>query len=92
MDLKQIPLSLYIHLPCCEKKCPYCDFNVTTNKIDEDEDENYNRNDDYEDDDDDVQEVKEASFEEAFAAELESVHGDLGPESNRNRGRKRKGR
>ena len=59
---------------------------------DTDDDENYNRSDDYEDDDDDVQEVKEASFEEAFAAELESVHGDLGPESNRNRGRKRKGR
>ena len=38
MDLKKIPLSLYIHLPWCEKKCPYCDFNVTTNKIDEDED------------------------------------------------------
>lgn len=23
----QIPLSLYIHLPWCVKKCPYCDFN-----------------------------------------------------------------
>lgn len=21
------PLSLYVHLPWCEKKCPYCDFN-----------------------------------------------------------------
>ena len=21
------PLSLYIHLPWCVKKCPYCDFN-----------------------------------------------------------------
>lgn len=21
------PLSLYIHMPWCEKKCPYCDFN-----------------------------------------------------------------
>ena len=21
------PLSLYVHLPCCLKKCPYCDFN-----------------------------------------------------------------
>jgi len=24
---RQIPLSLYIHIPWCEKKCPYCDFN-----------------------------------------------------------------
>lgn len=23
----QIPLSLYVHLPWCAKKCPYCDFN-----------------------------------------------------------------
>ncbi len=21
------PLGLYIHLPWCERKCPYCDFN-----------------------------------------------------------------
>jgi oxygen-independent coproporphyrinogen-3 oxidase len=21
------PLGLYIHLPWCEQKCPYCDFN-----------------------------------------------------------------
>ena len=21
------PLSLYIHIPWCVKKCPYCDFN-----------------------------------------------------------------
>lgn len=24
---KQIPLSLYIHMPWCVQKCPYCDFN-----------------------------------------------------------------
>jgi coproporphyrinogen III oxidase-like Fe-S oxidoreductase len=22
-----IPLSLYVHLPWCVAKCPYCDFN-----------------------------------------------------------------
>jgi len=27
MNLSQIPLSLYIHIPWCIKKCPYCDFN-----------------------------------------------------------------
>jgi oxygen-independent coproporphyrinogen-3 oxidase len=35
-----IPLSLYIHLPWCIKKCPYCDFNsheVGKDKIPEDE-------------------------------------------------------
>ena len=26
-DTRDIPLSLYVHLPWCAKKCPYCDFN-----------------------------------------------------------------
>ena len=26
-SLKPPPLSIYVHLPWCEKKCPYCDFN-----------------------------------------------------------------
>ena len=29
------PLSLYVHIPWCVRKCPYCDFNSHTNKGDE---------------------------------------------------------
>ena len=34
---EETPLSLYIHLPWCEKQCPYCDFNIATNKKDGEE-------------------------------------------------------
>lgn len=27
LDPQNIPLALYIHIPWCVKKCPYCDFN-----------------------------------------------------------------
>jgi putative oxygen-independent coproporphyrinogen III oxidase len=27
LNTDQIPLALYVHLPWCERKCPYCDFN-----------------------------------------------------------------
>ena len=27
LDPNKIPLSLYVHIPWCVKKCPYCDFN-----------------------------------------------------------------
>ena len=34
---KQNPLSLYIHWPYCESKCPYCDFNShVIEKVDQD--------------------------------------------------------
>ena len=36
--IEQIPLSLYIHIPWCEKKCPYCDFNSHQAKSEVDED------------------------------------------------------
>ncbi len=33
-NIKKIPLSLYIHIPWCVQKCPYCDFNSHTLKTD----------------------------------------------------------
>ncbi|OUW03825.1 MAG: hypothetical protein CBD16_02920 [Betaproteobacteria bacterium TMED156] len=27
LDESKIPLSIYLHLPWCKKKCPFCDFN-----------------------------------------------------------------
>ncbi len=27
MHIRSIPLALYIHIPWCVRKCPYCDFN-----------------------------------------------------------------
>lgn len=28
--MAQVPLSIYVHLPWCVRKCPYCDFNSHT--------------------------------------------------------------
>lgn len=32
--MKELPLSLYIHIPWCVHKCPYCDFNSHAQKKD----------------------------------------------------------
>jgi len=40
----QVPLSLYIHMPWCVKKCPYCDFNshaVPDGKLSQDLEQQY---------------------------------------------------
>ena len=37
---KNIPLSLYVHIPWCVKKCPYCDFN-SHEKNDSFDEDNY---------------------------------------------------
>ena len=36
MSISNIPLALYIHIPWCVRKCPYCDFNSHTLKEDTD--------------------------------------------------------
>ena len=33
MSLNNPPLSLYVHLPWCEVQCPYCDFSITTDPV-----------------------------------------------------------
>lgn len=37
LEPSNVPISLYIHFPWCEKRCPYCDFNIETDKKDGDE-------------------------------------------------------
>ena len=27
IDINSIPLAIYVHIPWCVEKCPYCDFN-----------------------------------------------------------------
>ncbi len=36
-DMPPIPLSLYIHIPWCESKCPYCDFNSHADEVKEEQ-------------------------------------------------------
>ncbi len=39
--INPIPLSLYIHIPWCVRKCPYCDFNSHTLKKEENHEAEY---------------------------------------------------
>lgn len=39
--INPIPLSLYIHIPWCVKKCPYCDFNSHVLKKEENHEAEY---------------------------------------------------
>lgn len=41
LDYAKIPLSLYIHLPWCLHKCPYCDFNSHATEVNQFPEQNY---------------------------------------------------
>ena len=39
LSLNNPPLSLYVHLPWCEVQCPYCDFSITTDPVNQQDQE-----------------------------------------------------